>query len=54
MTVKSSASSADVGEKTETLKVLADGVYALAAEGDPDVGAHSGHRSLGLTSQAAS
>ena len=57
MAVKSFASSADLGEKTETLEVLADGVYALAAlaaEGDPDVGAHSGHRSLGLTSQAAS
>ncbi|PIE42592.1 MAG: MBL fold metallo-hydrolase [Gammaproteobacteria bacterium] len=33
------ASSADLGEKTETLEVLADGVYALTAEGDPNIGA---------------
>ncbi len=33
------ASSADLGEKTETLNVVADGVYALTAEGDPNVGA---------------
>ncbi len=33
------ASSADLTEKTETLEVLADGVYALTAEGDPNVGA---------------
>lgn len=33
------ASSADVGEKQRTLEVLADGVYALTAEGDPNVGA---------------
>ena len=30
------------GEKTETLEVLADGVYALTAEGDPNVGAIEG------------
>ena len=42
MTVKSFASSADLGEKTETLEVLADGVYALTAEGDPNVGAIEG------------
>src|SRR3954468_8764754 len=42
MTVKSFASSADLGEKTETLEVLADGVYALTAEGDPNVGAVEG------------
>ena len=36
------ASSADVIEKTETLEVLADGVYALTAEGDPNVGAIEG------------
>lgn len=36
------ASSADLGEKTETLEVLADGVYALTAEGDPNVGAVEG------------
>jgi len=33
------ASSADLSEKTDTLEVLADGVYALTAEGDPNVGA---------------
>lgn len=36
------ASSADVIEKTETLEVLDDGVYALTAEGDPNVGAIEG------------
>jgi glyoxylase-like metal-dependent hydrolase (beta-lactamase superfamily II) len=36
------ASSADLSEKTETLEVLADGVYALTAEGDPNVGAIEG------------
>ena len=36
------ASSADMTEKTETLEVLADGVYALSAEGDPNVGAVEG------------
>lgn len=36
------ASSADLGEKQETLEVLADGVYALTAEGDPNVGAIEG------------
>ena len=36
------ASSADLQEKTETLEVLADGVYALTAEGDPNVGAIEG------------
>jgi glyoxylase-like metal-dependent hydrolase (beta-lactamase superfamily II) len=33
------ASSADLGVKKETLEVLADGVYALTAEGDPNIGA---------------
>lgn len=33
------ASSADLRAKPETLQVLADGVYALTAEGDPNVGA---------------
>lgn len=42
MAAKPFASSADVGEKTETLEVLADGVYALTAEGDPNVGAIEG------------
>ena len=39
MAKKPFASSADLGEKTETLEVLADGVFALTAEGDPNVGA---------------
>lgn len=36
------ASSADLEEKAETLEVLSDGVYALTAEGDPNVGAVEG------------
>ncbi len=36
------ASSADLSEKQETLEVIADGVYALTAEGDPNVGAVEG------------
>lgn len=36
------ASSADTTEKVETLEVIADGVYALTAEGDPNVGAVEG------------
>jgi glyoxylase-like metal-dependent hydrolase (beta-lactamase superfamily II) len=36
------ASSADLEDKTPTLEVLADGVYALTAEGDPNVGAIEG------------
>jgi glyoxylase-like metal-dependent hydrolase (beta-lactamase superfamily II) len=36
------ASSNDLEEKTETLEVLANGVYALTAEGDPNVGAIEG------------
>jgi len=36
------ASSGDLAEKTETLEILADGVYALTAEGDPNVGAIEG------------
>jgi glyoxylase-like metal-dependent hydrolase (beta-lactamase superfamily II) len=39
MAKKPFASSADLGEKVETLEILADGVYALTAEGDPNVGA---------------
>ena len=38
MSHKSFASSADLAEKEQTLEVLADGVYALTAEGDPNVG----------------
>lgn len=36
------ASSADLAEKKETLEILGDGVYALTAEGDPNVGAIEG------------
>lgn len=36
------ASSADLTEKKETLEILAEGVYALTAEGDPNVGAVEG------------
>jgi glyoxylase-like metal-dependent hydrolase (beta-lactamase superfamily II) len=42
VTQKAFASSADLGEKQQTLEVLADGVYALTAEGDPNVGAIEG------------
>lgn len=42
MSEKAFASSADLGEKTQTLEVLADGVYARTAEGDPNVGAIEG------------
>lgn len=40
--MKSFASSADLSEKEQTLEILADGVYALTAEGDPNVGAIEG------------
>ena len=40
--VKPFASSTDLTEKTETLEILSDGVYALTAEGDPNVGAFEG------------
>jgi len=36
------ASSADLAAKEQTLEVLADGVYALTAEGDPNLGAVEG------------
>jgi glyoxylase-like metal-dependent hydrolase (beta-lactamase superfamily II) len=36
------ASSADTAAKQQTLEILADGVYALTAEGDPNVGAIEG------------
>jgi glyoxylase-like metal-dependent hydrolase (beta-lactamase superfamily II) len=42
MSSKPFASSADLAEKQETLEILADGVYALTAEGDPNVGAVEG------------
>jgi glyoxylase-like metal-dependent hydrolase (beta-lactamase superfamily II) len=40
--MKTFASSADMAEKEQTLVVLGDGVYALTAEGDPNVGAIEG------------
>ncbi len=42
MATKPFASSADLGVKEQTLEVLADGVYALTAAGDPNVGAIEG------------
>uniref|UniRef100_UPI0035B2CA4B MBL fold metallo-hydrolase n=1 Tax=Paenirhodobacter enshiensis TaxID=1105367 RepID=UPI0035B2CA4B len=36
------ASSADTSAKTDTLEILGEGVYALTAEGDPNVGAIEG------------
>src|SRR3954451_743472 len=42
MAAKSFASSADLGVKEQTLEVLAEGVYALTAEGDPNLGAIEG------------
>src|ERR687896_2561192 len=42
MSSKPFASSADLDEKEQTLEVLADGVYALTAQGDPNVGAIEG------------
>jgi glyoxylase-like metal-dependent hydrolase (beta-lactamase superfamily II) len=42
MSSKPFASSADLAAKEQTLEVLADGVYALTAEGDPNVGAIEG------------
>src|SRR5256885_16040105 len=39
---KAFASSADLAAKEQTLEVLASGVYALTAEGDPNVGAIEG------------
>jgi len=39
---KAFASSGDLTEKEQTLEVLDDGVYALTAEGDPNVGAIEG------------
>ena len=40
--MKSFASSADLRDKEQTLEILGDGVYALTAEGDPNVGAIEG------------
>jgi glyoxylase-like metal-dependent hydrolase (beta-lactamase superfamily II) len=36
------ASSADLAEKPQTLEILGEGVYALTAEGDPNIGAVEG------------
>jgi len=36
------ASSADLSDRQQNLEILADGVYALTAEGDPNVGAVEG------------
>jgi glyoxylase-like metal-dependent hydrolase (beta-lactamase superfamily II) len=36
------ASSADLSEKAQTLEIRGDGIYALTAEGDPNVGAFEG------------
>ena len=40
--MKTFASSGDLTEKEQTLEVIGDGVYALTAEGDPNVGAIEG------------
>ncbi|GAA4888970.1 MBL fold metallo-hydrolase [Streptomonospora salina] len=42
MAAKPFASSADLAEKEQTLEVVADGVYALTAQGDPNIGAIEG------------
>src|SRR3954468_9165969 len=42
MATKPFASSTDLSAKQQTLEVLADGVYALTAEGDPNIGAVEG------------
>jgi glyoxylase-like metal-dependent hydrolase (beta-lactamase superfamily II) len=42
MAGKAFASSTDLAEKEQSLEVLAEGVYALTAEGDPNVGAIEG------------
>ena len=42
MAGKTFASSADLAEKEQTLELLSEGVYALTAEGDPNVGAIEG------------
>jgi glyoxylase-like metal-dependent hydrolase (beta-lactamase superfamily II) len=42
MAAKPFASSADLQDKPQTLEALADGVYALTAGGDPNVGAIEG------------
>lgn len=46
MSEKPFASEADLEEKAEVLEILADGVYALTAGGDPTVGAIEGENFL--------
>jgi glyoxylase-like metal-dependent hydrolase (beta-lactamase superfamily II) len=46
MATKPFASSADLSAKEQTLEVLDDGVYALTAEGDPNIGAVEGEEFL--------
>jgi glyoxylase-like metal-dependent hydrolase (beta-lactamase superfamily II) len=40
--MKAFASSADLADKEQSLEIVGDGVYALTAEGDPNVGAIEG------------
>lgn len=42
MSQKSFASSDDLADKEQTLEILGDGIYALTAEGDPNIGAIEG------------
>src|SRR3954465_7868976 len=42
MASPSFASSSDLAPKAETLELLSEGIYALTAEGDPNVGAIEG------------
>lgn len=42
MNARAFASSNDLDDRPQTLEVLADGVYALTAEGDPNIGAIEG------------
>lgn len=46
MSQKPFASSADLAEKDQTLEVLGDGIYALTADGDPNIGAIEGENFL--------
>ncbi|WP_244882921.1 MBL fold metallo-hydrolase [Gordonia desulfuricans] len=42
MSNQSFASSTDLADRSQTLEILADGVYALTADGDPNIGAIEG------------
>ncbi len=46
MTAKPFASSADLAAKEQTLEIIGDGVYALTAQGDPNIGAIEGENFL--------